>query len=164
MALTTLSATLENFLGKLCVGSVAGTGSLVTLEFEPRVLRQRPVPNPSLTEEQRTSEAQYAIFVECAWRLDNAQEVVCGGWDENHIGGPMLRGLQGLTGQRVKTFHLNQPGLDLCLEFDSGLIFRAFCDQVNEHDNADNYSVFCPEEVLIVGTKSRLRREDPSRS
>ena len=74
----------------------------------------------------------------------------------------MMRGLQGLVGQRLEAFHLDQPGLDLCLRFDNGWMFRIFCDQVNEEDNADNYCVFCPEEILVVGTKSRLGREDRS--
>jgi len=88
-----LSSALERFLGRTCIGYSAGgaAGSLVSLEFEPRVRRLRPLTNPVLSEEQRLAEAEYAVFVLCAWRLDSEDQVVCGAWDDNSAGGPMLR-------------------------------------------------------------------------
>jgi hypothetical protein len=160
---TVLSA-LKHFIGRRCVGFSAGkgTGSVVSLEFEPRRPRQKPLTNPHLTEEQRTSDAEYALFVECSWRLDDPREVICGAWDDNSTGGTMLRGLQGIVGHKVEFLRLGEPGLDLEISFENGWIFRIFCDQVNEEDRTDNYSVFSRGEVWVIGTKSRLRRDsDP---
>ena len=153
---------LERFSGRRCIGFSAGegTGSVVNFEFEPRRPRQRPLTNPNLTEEQRAGDSEYGLFVECAWRLDGPQEVVCGAWDDNSPRGPMLRGLQGIVGHKAEFFRLSEPGLDLEILFGNGWTLRVFCDQVNEEDEGDNYSVFCPGEILVVGTKSRLRREN----
>ena len=72
----------------------------------------------------------------------------------------MLRGLQEIVGGVVESVQLTEPGLDLALKFRSGHTFRIFCDQVNELDEDDNYSVFGPSEVIIIGTKSRLKEEE----
>lgn len=156
-----LSRVLGQFVGRRCIGFSAGegTGSVVSLEFEPRRPRQRPLTNPSLTEEQRAGDSEYALFVECAWRLDGPHQVICGAWDDNSPRGTMLSGLRGLLEHNVESYRLSEPGSDLEIRFDNGWIFRAFCDQVNEEEENDNYSVFCPGKILIVGTKSRLRQE-----
>ena len=153
----TLVVALSKFVGKSCSGYVAGgaAGSLVTLEFEPRVLRQSPLKNRHLSDLQRRTEAQFAIFVKCVWRLDSTHEVICGAWDDNSPDGPMLQGLKQLVGKSLRSFSLTDPGLDLCLDFD-GLCFRVFCDQVNEIDQDDNYILFLPEEILTVATRSKV--------
>jgi len=154
-----LRALLDRLPGRRCIGCVSGTGSLVHLELEPRTPRQHPLTNEHLTEEQRQGEADYGIFVHSAWRLDSPEAMVCGAWDDNRPDGLMERGLQGLVGQTFEAYELGEPGLDLAVHFANGLTWRIFCDQVNDHDGRDNYSVYSPEETLIVGTRSRLRRE-----
>jgi hypothetical protein len=154
-------STVQQLIGRRCIGFTAGesTGSVVDLEFEPRQARRQPLTNPCLTEDQRNGDPAYAIFIECAWRLDGEREVICGSWDENSLGGTMLSGLQKIVGRKVTSFNLAQPGYDLQLSFEGGLKFTIFCDQVNEDDASDNYSIFSPEQIITIGTKSRLRLE-----
>ncbi len=160
-----LKRQLYSLLGQLenrsCIGFTAGeaTGSVVDLEFEPRRPRPRPLTNPNLTNEQRAGEPEYSILVECAWRLDAPHGVVCGAWDDNSPDGAMLRGLREIVGAVVESYQLSEPGCDVELRFRNGRTFRIFCDQVNEFDEDDNYSVFSPSEIIVVGTKSRIRRE-----
>lgn len=153
---------LNKVVGTPCIGFTAGagTGSVVAVEFGSRRPRLRPLTNQFLTEDQRLGESEYSLFVECAWRLDSAKEVVCGAWDDNSAGGIMLNGLQLLVGRALGSFRLTEPGFDLELHFDGDRIFKVFCDQVNEHDAYDNYSVFSQQEIFIVGTKSHLRKEE----
>lgn len=155
-----LSRALERFVSRTCIGHMAGgaAGSHVSLEFEPRVPRVRPLINPALSDQQRLTEAEYAIFVLCTWRLDSEEEVICGSWDDNSEGGPMLRGLDKLIGRKLEAFTLTEPGLDLELYF-AGHSFRIFCDHVNEVDMEDNYSVFLPGQIVTVATRSRVERE-----
>jgi hypothetical protein len=157
-----LVSLLERLENRTCIGFTAGevTGSVVDLEFEPRRLRSRPLRNLNLTEEQRRGEPEYSILIECAWRLDGRHGVICGAWDDNSPDGTMLRGLREIIGEAVESYQLSDPGLDLELRFSSGRTLRIFCDQVNEFDEYDNYSVFSPSEIIVVGTKSRLRREE----
>lgn len=158
-----LASSLENFVGKRCIGHVAGgaAGSHVSLEFGQRVQRLRPLSNPALSEEQRLTEAEYSVFVLCSWRLDSEFEVICGAWDDNSEGGPMLKGLDLLIGRRLDAFNLIAPGLDLELRF-GNISFRIFCDNVNEDDKEDNYSLFLPAEIVTIATRSRMEREQRS--
>ena len=160
-----LSRALETFVGRTCLGHTAGgsAGSHVSLEFEPRVPRLRPLTNPALSEEQRLTEAEYAVFVLCTWRLDSEDKVICGAWDDNSEGGPMLRGLDQLIGKKLEAFSLTKPGLDLELRF-AGASFRIFCDNVSEVDMEDNYSVFLPGEIFTVAARSLIEREDTKES
>jgi hypothetical protein len=143
----------------------AGTGSHLHLDFGRKIPRAVPLTNPHLDPEARANDAEFALYLECVWRLDEAAGVVCGAWDDNAAGGPMLRGLARLPGLRVVQANVRQPGLDLDLEFEQALRLTVFCDQVNVLDEADNYSFFTPQGVLIVGTRSVPRlepRETPS--
>ncbi len=100
--------------------------------------------------------APYRLLVKCAWRLDGATTVICGGWDDNTDGAPMLTGLSQLVGLEVTSVSLTEPGLDLAMAFERGLVVRVFCDQVNEADGDDNYYLYFPGGSVAVGTKSRV--------
>lgn len=155
-----VEALLARLVGLRCSGYTAGgaAGSHVNLEFGGRIPRAKPLENEYLTEEQRLGEPEYSVFVLCVWRLDSDEQVICGAWDDNGSQGPMLRGLEELPGWRLGSFEVDEPGLDLRLRFENGWTFRIFCDQVNEQDECPNYSLFSPEEILTVKTRSRLVR------
>jgi hypothetical protein len=157
-----LASRLEQLIGKRCVGfsAGAGAGSVIDLEFGLRRPRRKPLTNPFLTEEQRLGEPDISLFVKCVWRLDSDREVICGAWDDNSHDGIMLGGLNALVGKQVLSFNLDEPGLDLSLKFDNYWTLRIFCDQVNEDDGDDNYSIYSMQDILTVTTKSRLVRED----
>lgn len=135
----------------------AGTGSRMSLGFGEARARRKPLTNSTLSEFQKKFETSHKLFITCSWRLDAPSRVICGAWDDNREGGPMLEGLARLCDHRVSDLLFRQPGLDLELTFDHGLRLTIFCDQVNESDEDDNYSVFLPQEILTVGTKSAIR-------
>jgi hypothetical protein len=142
---------LETLVGRSCWRRVAGgsAGSHVSLDFEPS--------GP------RAAIPEYAVLVRCSWRLDSEFEVICGAWDDNGEGGTMLKGLDRLVGQRLGSFNLTAPGMDLELRF-ADCTLRIFCDNVNKVDSDDNYSVFLPGEVVTVATRSRIEWEPISGS
>ena len=157
-----LREALTKFVGRTCIGFVTGasTGSVISLEFEPRRPRRLQVSNSALTDDQRTGEAEYSLFIECTWRLDSEESVVCGAWDESSVDGLKMRGLQALVGKKVLLWTLAEPAFDLQVKFENGWTFRIFCDQVNELANYDNYCAFLPSEVIVVGARGEIRRED----
>lgn len=158
----TLHGGCHELKGKNCWSVVAGsgTGSRVSLGFGAKISRKRPLSNPNLTPEQRAYDAEYKIFIECVWRLDDQLGVVCGAWDDNQSGGPMQSGLALLIDHRVTSVELRRPGLDLRLSFDHGLELALFCDQVNEVDGNDNYSLFLPRFIVGVETRSVIQVEE----
>lgn len=158
-----LKNALDRFVDRRCIGHVAGgsAGSHMSLEFEPRVQRSHPLRNPALSEERQSTEASHTIFILCSWRLDSETEVICGAWDDNADDGLMLKGLDQLVGQRLTSFDLTTPGLDLELRFGK-LSLKIFCDNVNETDGRDNYTLFSPGEIATVAVRSRVEREKRS--
>jgi hypothetical protein len=101
-------------VGKCCWTLVAGsgTGSVVSLGFGAKIPLKKPLTNPNLTLEEQENDAEFGLFVECVWRLDDQTKVVCGAWDDNRSGGPMLTGLARLIGHRVAAILLRRPGLE----------------------------------------------------
>lgn len=159
-----ISEFAQHFVGRRCTGFVAGvgTGSHVTLEFEPRLRRSAPLSNSLLSEEQRLTEAEYSIFILCTWRLDAEVGVVTGAWDDNAEGGPMILGLERLVGCNLGRFEISEPGMDAILQF-GDLRVRIFCDQLNPEDAEDNYVLFGPDVIMTVGTRSVIAEEVRSR-
>lgn len=151
----------NQLVGKKCWSVIAGsgTGSIVNFGFGDKIPLEEPSSNLNLSLEQRENEAEYELLVQCVWRLDDpvGGRVVCGAWDDNRPGGPMLCGLNHLNGQEIAGIQLRQPGLDLELTFAHGLRLTIFCDQVNEQDEENNYSLFLPETIFGVRTRSCLQ-------
>jgi hypothetical protein len=154
-------STLQHLVGKNCWGFVAGegTGSVVALDFGDRVKRDRPLKNPHLTREQRENSAELSLLVQCAWRLDSPEQVICSAWDSNVADGPMLAGLQRVVGKNVYSVVVDVVSLDLTLRFDAGLCLKIFCDRVNVDEDEDNYSFYTPTRTFAVGARSHLSIE-----
>lgn len=150
---------LEEVAGRRLSRIVAGegTGSAVDFCFSARPGELVRITPARIRSFRPSVETPYGLLVKCAWRLDGETGVVCGGWDDNTEGGPMLTGLAQLVGREIETVDLTEPGLDLTMRFAGGLVLRVFCDQVNEADADDNYYLFFPGGSVAVGTKSRAR-------
>ena len=132
---------------------------MVNLNLGRKISRKSPAENPHLPSEQRANDSEFALFVECSWRLESETQVICGAWDDNSKQGAMRKGLERLVGQTIESISLSRPSLDLELRFSNQLVLRIFCDQTNRAEMVDNYSLFLPRTIYIVGTRSRVRKE-----
>jgi hypothetical protein len=156
-----LDLELLKLVSKECWRIVAGkgTGSVVSLQIGDKIPRKRRVDNPALPSDIQNFEGEYIVFVECVWRLDAVNEVICGAWNDNSEGGKMLKGLKRLVGQRVTSVTLGRPGFDLEIGFSNDLKLKLFCDQTNEIDNRDNYMFFTPSEIITISVASKIEVE-----
>jgi hypothetical protein len=118
----------------------------------------RKIKNKLLSEEQRKNRGEFVLYVTSVWWLDSTKRVICGAWDDNRKGGPMLKGLRRLKGKTVEGFCLDDVGMDLTLAFSGGLRLKIFCDALNEADQGNNYSLSTQGDCYyIVGLRSVLR-------
>jgi hypothetical protein len=143
----------------------AGTGSTMHLEFGAKVLRITPLrPRLGLTLEQMRYEGEIDLFVQCAWRLERSQTVLCGSTDADRNDGPMVQGLKELAGRTVLAAEIERSIPDLTVSFDGGLRLKVFCDQTNLVTNDDNYSLRVGGTIYAVGARGRIliekRRSD----
>lgn len=148
---------LDNLIGKECWSIIggAGTGSVVTLGFGARVEGVHLSRNPNLSLAERQYEAEFAIHVECAWRIETPLEVLftwtqvadAGCWDEV---------VDVLRGRQIERVGLSDPAADLALHLSDEVTFNVFCDQDAE---GDNYSILSRNGIVVVGPMSNVRTE-----
>jgi hypothetical protein len=151
---------LVRLVGSRCAGVTAGagTGSALLLDFGARRRRDIEVPNDRLTYEQRVFEYEMSLRINCAWRLDAIDRVLCGWPDFDLTSGAAPACLDLLTGAKVNGAKLLDAALDLNLTFESDVSLRVFCDVTSE-DDGDNYSLLIPGGSHVVRANSVLMFE-----
>lgn len=150
---------LGRMTGKKCWSYMANvnTGSCVGFDIGQKVLREKPLSNPRISKEERLYRGEFHFYISCSWRLDWKGKVLCGGEDDKSEEGPMMLGLREMLNRRVVSVELEQPGLDLILGFEDGLVFRIFCDEFEQgEEDLENYVLFLPGGQLVVGVRSNL--------
>lgn len=156
---TKLIDALQKLVGTPCWSIITGLGTWPTLsmQFGNKVPLERPLTNDHLTEEERLFEGEYALFIECSWRIDSNSEAVTSSQDslENNA----LEKLSLLRDMKVVDIFLAKPSYDLTVFFSNGYNLKAFCDETNDIEDYDNWSIFLTEVVYTVGAKSILKKE-----
>lgn len=153
-----INARIDVLKGKSCWSIVAGegTGSVVTIGFGDKRKKSKPLKNPNLTEEQRNFDSEIEIMVYCAWRVLSSDSIICSWRDSNELDGEMLKGLQLLKDKKVIEAKLMETTYDLDIIFENGIRFQLFCDQTNDYDSDENFTIFMGHESCTVGLKSAL--------
>lgn len=149
---------IHSLVGQPCWSVVAGegTGSIIALDFGKKIPRVVPLTNLHLTEDQRYFKAEMSLFIECAWRLDSHNGVICGSSDSDVNDGPMVRGLALIVDQKVGSVELAEPFWDLTIRFTGDLLLKIFCDQTNVEEEVSNYSLHLEDKLYTVGPRGKL--------
>jgi hypothetical protein len=136
------SAELDAVSGRRCWAVYYGesTGAVIQVHFERKIARVEPLLNPNLSDEERRFDGEYALYISCAWRLDDDQNVLYSSGDALSHPEGLAAALEPLVGQQLVGVEASPPGWDATLTFDSGLRLRVFCDQPNDQDNYDLFT------------------------
>lgn len=152
---------LDGLVGQLLWQPLAGpnTGGALTVELGAAVLRPAVAhPHPRLNPPSHQGES--SLYIRCAWRVENEEEVLTSSLDDNSLDGPMLRALRVLDRTIVTAVSVSWPSCDLVLKLSGGLRLSIFCDQVDESDKyGDNYNLVLPGLAYIIGAKSIITVE-----
>lgn len=158
--LETATGVVNQLIGKPCWYCFAGgsTGSRFDLLFGAKIPRAKPLRNPTVPEEARANEGEYALYVECPWRIE-IRGVISSSWQEScEPDGPMCRGLDTLVGETVEHASVMEPALDLVVKFAGDKVLRLFCDTTYETYYLTNWSVFGPGDLFVsVGPCGQVR-------
>jgi len=148
----------KSLLSTVCWSVIggAGNGTVISLAFGEKVRRAKALGNSRLTEEERLFEGEFSLFVECAWRLQTQEAVLCTSLSSNHEGGSRNNELMQLVGKHVVNLDIRLPGGDLEITFEGGRMLAVFADQANEVDECGNYTFHSPEYVMKNGCKSSV--------
>jgi len=132
----------------------AGVGTAISLAFGEKIPRASPLGNTRLTEEERIFEGEFSLFVECTWRLQTPDEVLCTSLSSNLEGQSRHQELMQLVGKHVVDVEIRLPAGDLEITFEDKRILVVFADQANEIDRWDNYTFYSPAYVMKNGYRS----------
>lgn len=156
-------AAADMLIGKTCWGIVAGanTGSVLDLHLGQKLLRRHPVANPALSADLRQYRGELAVFIQCAWRLEDKEKVICSWGEDFSDGGPLRKGINLFLNQDVEHVDIRRPSFDLTLYFRNSLTLQVFCDQTElSEEHGMNYVLFAPGYSYTVATRSQLVREE----
>jgi len=156
-----LLSSVQMLAGKKCWSFKAGkgTGSHVNLDFGKKLLRNQAIQNRHLSKEQRLFAGEMGIFIQCSWRLDAADTVICGSKNNNSNNGLMRKGLRRILDRKVLSVELFRPAYDLNIIFNNKVTLKIFCDETERIEPFNNYSIFTPKIIYTVGNKSKLTIE-----
>ncbi|MBQ6656610.1 MAG: hypothetical protein IJM64_04940 [Ottowia sp.] len=154
---------VARLVGEKCWAVIAGkgTGSHVSMKIGAKIPGERPLKNPTLTEDERNFEGEFGLFVtEASWRVEDAEAVLCTDTDENT--GKRYAHLRGLAGRKITSASVAFPSFDLHLEFEGGIHFRVFSTFANdteEYSDYDNYIFFTQDATYSVDGRSAVSKE-----
>jgi hypothetical protein len=153
-----INAAAQGLVGRRCWGMVggSGTGSNISLEFGNKIKRSKPLLNRNLTDDLRYFQGEYGFFVECSWRVEDANLIICG---SKSSGEDISFGLNKLINEEVESIEILEVSFDLILRFTNKFALKIFCDEVDVEENIDNYTLSSPSLNYIVGCKSKMRFE-----
>jgi hypothetical protein len=156
-----LRLAFDNLANTRCWGIAVGglAPSVVSLCMGKKIKRQIQIKNPVLPLDQQMYDGEIALLVDCSWRLDSTNGVICSWIEANRAPVSVASTLEILRDKMIESVDLSLPGMDICINFSGSLVFRVFCDRMSSDEDSDNYILYTPKWNYIVGVGSQLTRE-----
>jgi hypothetical protein len=150
-----LADALAALRGRACWSALSGpsTGRVVQLQFERKLLRTNPVENDALSDDERRYDAEFVLYVSCAWRLEQGNEVLCSAGDIERDAVRNGAIIEHLVGKKVTDTRVSEPAGDVSVTLENGYTLHIFCD---EPVGYTNYSLLGPSLIHSVKTPARV--------
>ena len=153
-----LQRAVTSLIGQECWSVTVADGSL-QLKVGRKLPRTKPLLNLFLTELERTHDAELALHIRCAWRLDGGDAVLSVCSDPKPAQCPTPPDLECLRGARITDAVLTAPAWDLTLHFGDVGALKVFCDGSVLEPEEDDYSVFTPQGSVSVAAGGQVSFE-----
>lgn len=152
---------VEDLANKRCWGIAVGglAPYVVSLCMGKKIKRQIQIKNPILPLDQQMYDGEIALLVDCSWRLDSTNGVICSWIEANREPVSIASKLEILRDKSIESADLSLPGMDICINFSGALALRVFCDRMSSGEDSDNYILYTPEWNYVVGVGSQVTRE-----
>lgn len=160
MSTKELSHILEALVGQRCEAIDNPIGSILLIDIGPL-----GPPDPDRPGVRPNSWRH--LTIECPWRLQTSERVLCDWNDSNGAEGAILAAMSGLIGQRITSASATPPGWDLSLAWGSGVTLLTLSDATV--DRWDAWSVLGTDGLQVGagplrdsggGLEIRWTRED----
>ncbi len=133
----TFSRELSKLIGLECWGVTCGegSGSVLKIDIGDKITRATPLKNPHLSNIVRVNESSICFMLYSPWRLESKSEVLCGSHSPNDNTGVMVRGVNCILGQTIKSIVCKMPAFDLCIVFSNELKLVVHCSNIGIDDD-----------------------------
>ena len=144
-----IQALINPILSQKAWGTSLGFGSFITLEFGNLL--------PSNQERQQTHGEWHLWIYDCAWRIEEGNEVLASSEDPR----PKLElAVQRLEGLALNSVELLPPAWDTVFRFDEQVVLRSFSIYSEE---SEHWMLYTPDrKVISVGPGSSWSYESSS--
>jgi len=158
-------SSLDLLVGKECWGFVAGqgTGSILALNFGKKILREKPVDNPHLSEDCRNFDPEFSFLIYSPWRLNNSTEILSASYYDNSNDGAMINGLNKVLNKSVESISCESPCNDLSIEFEDNTVLKIFACDIGFDEDSSFYNFYSPSGIFSVVDDSRIEFEPSSK-
>lgn len=120
-----------------------GTGSVISLSFGEMYPKEISSNNSSLSDAVRNNDSEYSLMVDCPWRIEDGEVVICGSHHSNEVDGPFQSTFERVVGTKVTSVYCNAPAYDLMLGLSNGIFIKIFCSSIGS-DHQECYSFGTP--------------------
>jgi hypothetical protein len=148
-----LQAGLEALVGLPCWSASVGPKASIAMDLGEKLQRVQALKNPQLSEAQRRFIGEHWLLVQCAWRVEGAEGVVCASGDVSNI----AAGVASLVGRTITAVELRTPALDLVLSFGTERRLSIFRDRSD--GDGESYTLAIPGETIGVLARGGIERE-----
>ena len=154
------SKKLQEIVSHTTWGVIAGrgTGSMVTIEFGPKVLRRRRLTNNTLSNDAQCYQGTWGLFIKNAlWRLAYDGNLLCNSESDNTEQGEMLLGLSRIEGAIVESVTFDPPNGSLQIILAGNL--ELYISRYNDSDD-DSFAFFTSDTVYTVDSTRNIVVEE----
>jgi len=155
---------IRTVVGQPLWSAIAGPQDdyVLALDLGARVRRSMRLANRDLSFVQRTYEGEYALLVECPWRVDGPERVLVSCYGLLGRKDPPISDRIGeLEDRVVESVALAAPGWDLVLGLSGGVALRCFAAEVNARGKRNNWAFWGPGGAVTIGPGSRILEPRP---
>ncbi len=132
-------------------------GSIVSFGFGNKILRDKPLKNELLNDENRRYKSEFDLLIYCAWNIESNFEVIVSSEDNYD---DIKEKVSIIQNQNLVDFCIEEPAFDLKIFFENNLILNLFCTNTNPDEIATNYDFYIPNGCITVGCNGILSFEE----
>lgn len=153
-----LKQVLGGLVGQELWSAVTGPQGnyVLSLELGEKQRRHVRLANPRLSFVKRTFEGTHSLLVECPWRVDGSDRVVCSAFEAFEREAAPVREIGELTDRVVEAAEVVLPGGDLVLALGGGVVLRCFALEVRRRPERRNWTCWTPAGSFVVGPAGRI--------
>ncbi len=133
---------------------------VLTLEIGEKRRRVSRLGAQELSFNKRTFEGAFGFIIECPWRFESSDQVLCSCFELLEPTGRGPREIAGMADAVIEDVAIIAPAYDLLIQLSGGLRIFAFSSETNPKKKRNNWSFWSQRHLLTIGPKGTVALRD----